>query len=366
MRSAGSEGASLVTWSEPARRRRGCPVPRSPAPGARRSRALRTGDRGAATLHPGADADARRPAQQLRRQRRQAVVREHPQGRAGRTPYRRGGRPVLAPDRRRRRPLTARHVPGRPAAPRRRRLRRGDAHHPGAGGHTGGRPAHRAAGESHPGQAGVPPRDAGPGRARPARGQAVGHEGHQGRPGSRDHRRFQRRRGRCARQRHRGRPPRPGRQHRHREVRQLHGRRAGRHVGDRLAPHEQRPRHPRRRHHRRRPQRAGDRGSRAGRDPRVGEGRQRQRADLRRVRHLRLHVGRAAGHGRDQQQLLHRPVHVLVLRLGRPARREARDHPRGDLVDRAGRHSRSCGGQRQQGPHPQSARRGRAPTTAGP
>ena len=150
----------------------------------------------------------------------------------------------------------------------------------------------------------------------------MGHADDQGRPGARDHRRQPQRARRRARQRHRPRPPGPRAEHRRRRLGQLHRRRSPGHLGDRLAADHQRPRHARRRHHRRGPQRRRHRRRRAERADGLGQGRQRRRVHLPGVRRLRLHLGRAAPHGRDEQQLLRRPVHVLLRGPARPVRRQ--------------------------------------------
>ena len=89
------------------------------------------------------------------------------------------------------------------------------------------------------------------------------------------------------------RPPGPGGQHRHRRLGELHRRGSAGHArrpaGDR---HHQRPRHPRRRHHRRRPQRRRHRRRRSERAARLGQGGQRRRVHLPRVRRLRVRLGR--------------------------------------------------------------------------
>ena len=113
---------------------------------------------------------------------------------------------------------------------------------------------------------------------------------------------------------------------------------------------DERPRHPRGRHHRRRPQRRRHRGRRAERAPGLGQGRQRRRVHLPRVRRLRVRRGGREAHGRHEQQLLRRPVRVLLRRPARPARRQGGRAPRGELVDRAGRRPRRCGRQLGHGP----------------
>ena len=96
----------------------------------------------------------------------------------------------------------------------------------------------------------------------------------------------------------------------------------------RWLPDDQRPRHPRGRHHRRRPQRRRHRRRRAERADGLGQGRQRRRLHLPGVRRLRLRLGRPSTHGRDEQQLLRRPVRVLLRRPARPGRRQGGRAPR--------------------------------------
>jgi hypothetical protein len=119
------------------------------------------------------------------------------------------------------------------------------------------------------------------------------------------------RHGRRPRQRNRPRPPGPEEPDRRQPVRQLQQRGPTGHLGHRLVAHGERPRHPRRRHHRAERNGVGIVGV-ARRADGLGQGRQRRRVHLPRVRDLRLHVGRREGHGGDEQQLLRRPLRVLV------------------------------------------------------
>ena len=148
------------------------------------------------------------------------------------------------------------------------------------------------------------------------------------------------------RQRHRPRPPGPRAEHRRRRVGELHRRRSPGPLRHRLAADHQRPRHARGRHHRRRPQRRRHRRRRAERADGLGQGRQRRRVHLPGVRRLRLRLGRPARHGRDQQQLLRRPVHVLLRGPAGPVRRQGSRAPRRRVVDPTGRRARRRGRQR--------------------
>jgi len=135
-------------------------------------------------------------------------------------------------------------------------------------------------------------------------------------------------------------PSRPQGQHRRRELGQLHAGRPTRPVPDRVVPHHQRPRHARRGHHRGRPQRRWHRRGGFQRADGGRQGGQRRRLHLPGVRRLRVRLGGPEEDGRHQQQLLRRPVRVLLRGPARPVRRQGGRAPRGGLVDRPGRRPR--------------------------
>ena len=69
-----------------------------------------------------------------------------------------------------------------------------------------------------------------------------------------------------------------------------------------------------------------------------------RRVHLPRVRRLRVRLGRHEAHGRHEQQLLRRPVHVLLRGPARPVRRQGGRAPRRRVVDRPGRRPRRAAG----------------------
>ena len=141
-------------------------------------------------------------------------------------------------------------------------------------------------------------------------GRAVGHGPGQGGRGARDQPRQPRGGGR-ARLGHRPDPPRPGRRAGPDDCRRA-ARPAWPTRPRRVGADDVRARHARGGHDRGSRRRPGHDGRRAGRADRLGEGRRRRRLHLPRVRGVRVHVGRRARHDHHQQQLLRRPVGVLL------------------------------------------------------